>query len=363
MTGRLDSEIIARARAVPVVNEIHRRAIKLRRQGRELVGPCPVCGDGGKGARSDRFAVHVAKNAWLCRQCQAGGSVIDLVMHLDGVDFHEAVVRLADGKQSASASRHAPARLVTAQPADDGQQRALRLWDEARQIADTLAERYLTRPKIEDGRGLTLPPNISPRTLRFHPACPFGEGARHPCLLALYRSIVGDEPRAIMRTALSPDARKIDRKALGPVGDAAIKLSDDADVTMGLVIGEGMETTLAGMVFGFAPAWALGSAGAIGKFPVLSGIEALTILAETDDDGANEGAIRECFARWNAAGQDVYRAWPLIGGDANDALTMAVTGDAGDADAANRADKGDLTRTEGAAGDATEPDAFQRKRA
>jgi hypothetical protein len=319
---------------VPVADEIYRRRLPLRRVGLELVGACPVCGDGGKGSRSNRFAVHLRKNAWLCRRCERGGGVVDLVMHLDGVSFQEAVAILAGCERPAPTHQRAP----MAQPTVDytaeeerKRQQALQWWEEARPIAGTLAEPYLTRPKIEGGRGLTLPADISPRVLRFHPACPFGEGARYPCLLALYRSIVGDEPRAVMRTALSPDACKIDRKAFGPVGGAAMKLSDDVDVTMGLVIGEGLETTLAGMVFGFAPAWALGSAGGIRTFPVLSGIEALTILAEADDDGANEGAIRECFARWTAAGREIYRAVPLIGGDANDALTMDLDGDADDA--------------------------------
>jgi hypothetical protein len=354
MTARVDHEAIDRARAVSVVNEISRRGIKLRRQGRELVGPCPVCGDGGKGVRSDRFAVHVAKNTWLCRKCPAGGSAIDLVMHLDRVDFHDAVVRLTGGNHPAPVPQRAAMLPLIAAPADDGQHRALRLWDEAAPIAGTLAERYLI-----ETRKLVLPPDISPRVLRFHPACPFGEGTRHPCLLALYRKIemprsipaviwrqdepdIESEPCAIMRTALTPDARKIDRKALGPVSGAAIKLSDDVDVTTGLVIGEGLETTLAGMVFGFAPAWALGSAGAIAKFPVLSGIEALTVLAERDADGANERATRECFGRWSAAGRDVFRVTSMIGGDTNDALTMAVAGDVDDA---------------------TQPGSFQRKRA
>jgi putative DNA primase/helicase len=320
------SQRIARARAVPIAHEIRRRRMSLRRVGLELVGACPVCGDGGKGSRSNRFAVHLRKNVWLCRQCNTGGGVVDLVMHLDGVGFKEAVAVLAGGVPPASPPPCAPARPMPAPPADDGGHKALQLWDEAGPLAGTPADRYLIAT-----RKLVLPQDISPRVLRFHPACPFGEGARHPCLLALYRDIVTDAPRAIMRTALTPDGCKIDRKALGRVGGAAIKLSDDADVTMGLFIGEGLETTLAAMVFGFAPAWALGSAGAISKFPVLPGIEALTILAETDDGGASERAILECFGRWTAAGRQVFSVTSMIGGDASDGLTMVAAGDADDA--------------------------------
>jgi putative DNA primase/helicase len=133
------------------------------------------------------------------------------------------------------------AHSTASRDADTSLRLAMRLWCEAIPIAGTVAEFYLRRV-----RHLVLPPDISPRVLRFHPDCPFGPDVRHPCLLALYRSIVGDEPRAIMRMSLSLDACKIDRKALGPAGGAAIKLSDDVDVTMGLVIGEGVETTLAG---------------------------------------------------------------------------------------------------------------------
>ena len=313
MTGRLDDEVVSRAHAVPLDHEIHRRGIRLRRRGRELVGPCPVCGG------TDRFAVHVQKQIWNCRQCRQGGDIIALVQHVDGLGFHEAVASLTGGKCPAPEPQHAPpAPLATATFAEERHRWAMRLWDDAGPIGGTVAERYLI-----ETRRLVLPSDVSPRVLRFHPACPFGKGAHHPCLLALYRAIAGDVPRAIMRTALTPDARKIDRKALGAIGGAAIKLSDDDDVSMGLAIGEGLETTLAGMMKGFVPAWALGSAGAIAKFPVLSGIDALTVLAETDDGGANERAIQECFARWTAAGRDTYTATSLIGGDLNDAVTAA----------------------------------------
>jgi hypothetical protein len=39
------------------------RHVRLRRVGSDLVGSCPVCGDGGEGARSDRFTVHLRELA------------------------------------------------------------------------------------------------------------------------------------------------------------------------------------------------------------------------------------------------------------------------------------------------------------
>jgi hypothetical protein len=233
MTGHLDIAAIARARAVPIADEIHRRGIKLRRVGLELVGACPVCGDGGKGSRSNGFAVHLRKNVWLCRRCQRGGGVVDLMMHLDGVGFKEAVAVLAGGKCPSPVPQHtAMARPVLDCAADEERkrQRALQWWEDASPIGGTPAERYLV-----EIRKLVLPSDLSPRVLRFHPDCPFGDdGTRHPCLLALYRRIelplflppdqpVEAEPRAVMRTALTVDGKKIGRMAYGPVRGAAIK--------------------------------------------------------------------------------------------------------------------------------------------
>jgi hypothetical protein len=46
---------ISRARAISIENEIARRGIALKRQGRELVGPCPRC------AGHDRFGICISK--------------------------------------------------------------------------------------------------------------------------------------------------------------------------------------------------------------------------------------------------------------------------------------------------------------
>jgi DNA primase len=79
----------ARARAVPIADEVRRRGIKLNRVGDELIGPCPRCGG------DDRFAINVKKQVFNCRGCGAKGDVVSLVELLDRVDFTTACTTLA----------------------------------------------------------------------------------------------------------------------------------------------------------------------------------------------------------------------------------------------------------------------------
>jgi putative DNA primase/helicase len=195
----------------------------------------------------------------------------------------------------------------------DNGTRARQLWHEAADPRATLAERYL------NSRGLDLSDYVAGRVARFHGACPWGS-ERRPCMLTAFRSIADDRLVAVHRTLLSDDGRKLDRRMLGPVAGAAIKIDADTDVEPGLTVGEGFETCLAARALGFRPVWATGSAVAIGEFPVLSGIDALTILAETDDGGANAKAVRACGTRWASAGREVIIATPRVAGDMNDAL-------------------------------------------
>ena len=75
---------------------------------------------------------------------------------------------------------------------------------------------------------------------------------------------------------------------------------------------------------GYRPVWATGSAGGIAKFPVLSGIDALTVLGETNDNGANERAVKEVAARWHLAKREVFVIEMLTGDDLNDAWWKAA---------------------------------------
>lgn len=100
----IDSTTIAQARAVQIEDEIARRGIKLRGKV-ERVGPCPICGG------RDRFGINIRKQSWNCRGCSKGGSIIDLVRHLDGVGFPQAVAILTGDDLPAKPTRpQAPQR-------------------------------------------------------------------------------------------------------------------------------------------------------------------------------------------------------------------------------------------------------------
>lgn len=326
---------ISKARAVRIEKEIHHRNIKLRRaSATESEGPCPVCGG------RDRFSINSHKQVFNCRGCGRGGDIIELVRLLDDCGFDQACQTLTRQDRPAPAAKPAepascgPAPVPEANP--ETQKWAGLLWRDSASIEGSPVETYLAGRRLE-----MIPRDLSGRVLRFHPRCPFLDHACDPptritvpAMIALFRSIVGDEPVAIHRTALTLDGRKAPlentKLTLGPVEGAAIKLSPDAEIAGGLAIGEGIETTLAGIVLGFTPAWALGTSGKIGRFPVLPGIESLTILVDHDDvakskKGAGQLQARECSARWTAAGREVFRVIPVApGADMNDVIRSRV---------------------------------------
>jgi putative DNA primase/helicase len=148
----------------------------------------------------------------------------------------------------------------------------------------------------------------------------FGDNCEpHPCLLALARDIISDEPRAIYRTALTPDARKIARKAKGPIAGTAVKLFPDDAVSVAFAIGEGLETAIAGAMFGFRPVWALGNALNIRRLPVLEGVQTLTVITDHDlpdkrGHCAGQEAAFVVRVRWTYARREAGRVMPDIAG-------------------------------------------------
>jgi hypothetical protein len=202
-----------------------------------------------------------------------------------------------------------------ASPDDDRQSLdfAERIWSHALPLAP-LAITYFER------RGIPIDNVPDHGGLRWHPSCPW-EGGTKPCVVGRYISAVDNKPRGIWRRPI--DGTK--PKALGSTAGCVIRLWPDSAVEIGLVLGEGVETTLAAAAriehrgTLLQPAWAAGSAGNMASFPVLSGIEALTILV--DNDVAGERAADQCRARWGAAGREVTLLKPKIANtDFNDVV-------------------------------------------
>jgi Toprim domain-containing protein len=112
----------------------------------------------------------------------------------------------------------------------------------------------------------------------------------------------------------------VDRFAFGRMG--VIKLWPAGPH---LVVGEGLETTLAAATripYGGAPlrpAWAAVSAGGMSKLPLIAGVEHLIILVDHDVEG--QAAAKRCMERWTCANRSVLRLTPKRAGiDFNDLI-------------------------------------------
>jgi putative DNA primase/helicase len=257
---------------------------------------------------------------WFDHENGVGGDLLDLIARVRG-DFHRGIIFAEEiigpvPRQLALKSHQTS--YVTPRDKENNRRtdRAFMLWSEAVPIGGTISEIYLSSRGIRK-----LPEGVDNSVLRFHPQCPFGEKTHYPCLIALMREIHSNEPRAIQRTALTAVGEKIGRLTLGPKVGTAIKLSPDEMITQGLAVGEGLETALSAMQLGFSPAWALGDANNVRRFPVLSGIECLTLIVDNDESGTGQRVALECSRRWTEAAREVFRIIPnRCGYDMNDVI-------------------------------------------
>lgn len=188
------------------------------------------------------------------------------------------------------------------------------LWDKATPVLPASVKAYFR------WRGIPLE-DVPKGVLRFHPQCPW-QTWKVGCVLARYSDAVTGEPRGIWRRIVEVGV-SVTPMTLGPQAGCVIRLFPE--VGKRLVIGEGIETTLAAatrLTFRgkpMRPAWAAGSADNLKRLPVLDGVEQLIILVDNDNSGTGEKAAAECAHRWAEAGREVIRLMPKQpGSDFND---------------------------------------------
>jgi putative DNA primase/helicase len=105
-----------------------------------------------------------------------------------------------------------------------------------------------------------------------------------------------------------------------PAG-GAIKISPHDEVHLGLLAGEGIETVLsASKELYFKPVWSLIDKGNLAKFPVLSGLECLTIAVDNDPGGDGQRAAMETVKRQTQGGLEVVTVKPTSAKDFNDVI-------------------------------------------
>jgi hypothetical protein len=316
----IPAHLIQHAEAVRIEDEVERRGIKL--VGRvDRCGPCPQCG--GK----DRFSINTRKQVFLCRGCVARGNVIALVRFLDGCSFLKAIEYLT-GERAPAPSRPAPA--ATDAPRDDDRDARDLIFAKSimlgmRSIIGTPGETYLRDVRKIETRAID---DVSERidAIGWHPSVLFRkeghplDGKRLGAIIAVMTDVITAAPTgAISRTYLHEGLKIGKAKTLGkPAG--IIRLSEDADVLEGLHLAEGLESALSAMSKGFRPMWATGSTALMRSFPLLGGIEAISVVADNDANGAGERAAAEVASRWREAGRETHVYLREVLGDFNDVL-------------------------------------------
>ena len=189
---------------------------------------------------------------------------------------------------------------------------ALRIWRDAERLCASPAKAYL------ESRGILA----ASQALRFHPRTPLGPKGRTRFLTAMIAAVSLDEgPIAIHRTFLSGNA-KADfdkpKRALGSLGEAAVRLFAPASGKLGLA--EGIESAMSAYALTGIPVWAtLGNE----RFGLVSVPESVTELhLFVDHDAGGELAASRGLAAYEQEGRTIHVRKPSSHDtDWNDELT------------------------------------------
>ena len=136
-----------------------RLGARLRRYGREQIGPCPICSDDLSSKHATRW--QTKDGGWVCAVCEDGGDVIRLVERALKRDFKGAVDWLGGPREIDSVAAEKAAKVRAAK--DDRrraeseryrqreQNAAQTIYDRAEAPQGTIVETYLSE------RGIPLP--------------------------------------------------------------------------------------------------------------------------------------------------------------------------------------------------------------
>lgn len=263
------------------------------------------------GRGNGSLAVDLRRGVWCDHgAADAAGGVLDLIEHCLGLKGRERLDWLRDIGADIPDDRPAP-RVET--PADRNKAERDRRFIAAtlagcRPVHGTVVQSYL------EWRGCWVADAVD--ALRFNPAVRHPSGAVVPVMVGTITSATAAaDVTGLHMTVMTPDG--IGRSSLEPrrwmrgrVAGGVVRLVDDAEVTQGLGIAEGIESAAAVMAAGWRPVWAALSAGNMASLPPLP---PLALTAFADQDPAGMAAAEKVVDRWRAAGLEAATAAPLAG--------------------------------------------------
>jgi Toprim domain len=245
--------------------------------------PCPIC---QPERRKDQRALSITEQGGkLLLHCfKAGCSFVEIAqaadLPLDGVQIDFDAVKETKAKQGEYQARQLA--------------KARSLWDAAKPIKGTKAERYLR------ARGITCD---LPETLRFMPDVHHAPSAQWACAMVAKVDPTGGVHRTFFDKAGSRLAKNA-KMMLGPCAGGAVALSD----TLGpLVVCEGIETGLAllsGLLSASATVWAALSTSGMKALHLPPDPHRLTIATDGDNPGklaGNSLASRATALGWKVS--------------------------------------------------------------
>ena len=276
---------------------------------------CPLCGPGRRSPANRKRRVlriwHTERGfaSYYCARCRERGWARE--NQVIAASRSRGVREQTGLRPLAQLARHRTADL-------DNEKRskvALAIWQSSTPAQGTPVETYFASREIH------LTP---PDALRFHAGLKHRSGGIWPAMVALVTRGVDDVPLAIHRTFLARDGSgkaPVDpqKMMLGPCHGGAVRLAPAGDV---LMVGEGIETSLAAMQARPLPAWAALSTSGLLTLNLPPYVHEVIVLA--DGDEAGKAAARGAALRWKREGRRVRIAQPPEGMDFNDLLLMGT---------------------------------------
>jgi len=266
------------------------RALNGKNSGNSWICCCPAHDD-----NSPSLSIRDGDGGRLLLHCHVGCSFAEVLAALKNLG-------LISGKPEQNAQVQRQNIIQKINDKLDWSAKAEYIWQLAKPINGTIVEIYLLN------RGCAFP---ACEDIRFLP--PHKDG--YPSMLARITDALTGKPISLHFTYIEHDGSgkaPVERPKSLLSGHRSkggvVRLTYDDVIANGLGLAEGIETALTCVKSGWQTVWAAGNKSNVANFPILYGIEYLTIFA--DHDKAGLAAAKECAKRWIEAGREVKIVTP-----------------------------------------------------